>query len=454
VLAGALAMFALLTAAYIASIDIRATSGASITGDEPFYLLTTQSLLQDGDLDLRQQYQQRSYESFFGHPDGLWRQSAPREDGAVLSPHNPGLSVLLLPGFAAAGLVGAQAQMLVMAALTFALTYVLVVRLTGEPLWSWVATMLVALSATAFIYATEIYPEVPAALALVISLIILQSPQRPGIWRALALAGCLTALMWLGVKYAPLAALVALWFLWRANSPARLTLLAVGGLSAALFTWFHLKTFGGLTPYTVGAVYAGDSTLSIIGQHFTLWERGYRLWGLFIDANFGIGRWAPVLLPVAPALLLLWRRGGLARLALALVITQLLMATFVAITFMGWWFPGRTLMTIFPLLALPLTLLLVRLPVWGRVGVGLLGAYSLAITAALASAGHAREIVIAVDPFNMRSPIFQITAGLFPDYTFWDLGTWVLTAAWLLLGGAATLVMYLASSASGDRPYS
>jgi hypothetical protein len=201
-------------------------------------------------------------------------------------------------------------------------------------------------------------------------------------------------------------------------------------------------------------VYAGDSTLSIIGQHFTLWERGYRLWGLFIDANFGIGRWAPVLLPVAPALLLLWRRGGLARLALALVITQLLMATFVAITFMGWWFPGRTLMTIFPLLALPLPLLLVRLPVWGRVGVGLLGAYSLAITAALASAGHAREIVIAVDPFNMRSPIFQITAGLFPDYTFWDLGTWVLTAAWLLLGGAATLVMYLASSASGDRPYS
>jgi hypothetical protein len=363
--------------------------------------------------------------------------------------------VLLLPGFALGGLVGAQAQLLVMAALAFALTYLLVAGLTGEPLWSWLATMLVALSATAFIYATEIYPEVPAALALVASLIILQGTSRPGIWQALALAGCLTAIMWLGVKYAPLAALVALWFLWRAGSTARWTLLAVGGLSAVIFAWFHLQTFGGLTPYTVGAVYAGDSTGSIISQHFTFWGRGYRLWGLFIDANFGIGRWAPVLLPVGPALLLLWRRGGLARLVLALVIAQILMATFVAITFMGWWFPGRTLMTILPLLSLPLTLLLAQLPVWGRVGVGLLGAYSLAVTVALASAGHAGEIAIAVDPFTMQSPVFQITTVLFPDYTSWGIETWSLTAAWLLLAGAATLVIYRyrISSASGDKSY-
>lgn len=444
-------MFTLLVMVYIASIDIRASRGASITGDEPFYLLTTQSLFQDGDLDLRQQYQQRSYESFFDHPDGLWRQSAPLEDGTLLSPHNPGLPVLLLPGFAAAGLVGAQAQMLVMAALTFALTYVLVVGLTRESLWSWVGTIAVALSATAFIYATEIYPEVPAALALVASLIILQGAQRPGVWRALTLAGCLTALMWLGVKYAPLAALVALWFLWRAGLRARLTLLAAGGLSAAYFAWFHLQTFGALTPYSVGAVYAGDSTGSIISQHFTFWERGYRLWGLFIDANFGIGRWAPVLLAVVPALLLLWRRGGLARLALALLVTQILLATFVAITFMGWWFPGRTLMTVLPLLALPLTLLLMRLPLWGRFGIGLLGAYSLAITAALARVGQAREIVIAVDPFNMPSPIFQITAVLFPDYTFWDAGTWGLTAVWLALGAVTIWAMRLVPSASGDK---
>ena len=49
----AVALFILLSLAYGFSVDIRASRGASITGDEPFYLLTTQSLLADGDLGIR-----------------------------------------------------------------------------------------------------------------------------------------------------------------------------------------------------------------------------------------------------------------------------------------------------------------------------------------------------------------------------------------------------------------
>ncbi|HEY8393620.1 MAG TPA: hypothetical protein VIK92_02325, partial [Thermaerobacter sp.] len=135
--AGAVVLFAVLVVAYAFSIDIRASRGAAITGDEPFYLLTTQSLLQDGDLDLRQQYERESYRVFFDHPDGLWLQSVPAADGRLLSPHNPGLPVLLIPGFALAGLRGAQVELLLLAALTFALTYLLVARVTGEALWSW-----------------------------------------------------------------------------------------------------------------------------------------------------------------------------------------------------------------------------------------------------------------------------------------------------------------------------
>ena len=137
---------------------------ASITGDEPFYLITTQSLLQDGDLDLRNQYATRSYESLFDHPDGLWTQSVPLADGRVLSPHNVGLSLLVLPGFAIDGLVGVQVQLVLIAALTWALAYVLALRLSGARPWLvWLATLAVALSATAFIYSSEVYPEVPPA---------------------------------------------------------------------------------------------------------------------------------------------------------------------------------------------------------------------------------------------------------------------------------------------------
>ncbi|HLF78701.1 MAG TPA: hypothetical protein VJB57_14560, partial [Dehalococcoidia bacterium] len=171
---GAVTMALVLVAAYSFSVSLRATRGASITGDEPFYLLTTQSLLQDGDLDLRQQYETHSYRSFFDHPERLWKQSVPLANGQILSPHEPGLSVLLIPGFALAGLRGAQVELLLIAALTFALAYVLVTLESGQALLSWLVTAAVALSATAFVYSTEVYPEVPAALCIVLSLLVLR----------------------------------------------------------------------------------------------------------------------------------------------------------------------------------------------------------------------------------------------------------------------------------------
>ena len=46
-LLAAAALFLALASVYAFSAGIRATRGASITGDEPFYLLTTQSIMED-----------------------------------------------------------------------------------------------------------------------------------------------------------------------------------------------------------------------------------------------------------------------------------------------------------------------------------------------------------------------------------------------------------------------
>ena len=54
-------------------------------------------------------------------------------------------------------------------AATMALAFVLADRLTGRRVLSWLVTLGVGLSATAFIYSTEIYPEFPGALAMVLS---------------------------------------------------------------------------------------------------------------------------------------------------------------------------------------------------------------------------------------------------------------------------------------------
>ena len=446
------ALFVVLVIIYAFSVDMRATRGASITGDEPFYLMTTKSLLADRDLDLRNQYQARSYEEFFDHPDGLWRQSVPSGDGRLLSPHNPGLSVLVIPGFVLGGLIGVQAQLVLIAAAAFSLAFVLTDRLTRRRTASWLVTLGVAVGAVAFTHSTEIYPEFPAALALVLGLLVATAQPRPGLFAALWLVVLLSAMCWLGVKYAPLALLVAGFFLLRADRRGRIGLLSLGLISAAIFVWFHMRTFGGLTPYAVNLVYAGQSTAELLDAHIDFNDRLYRLWGLFVDQRFGIGRWVPILLVVVPGLVLLAKAGSTQRLVLGLIAAQMLIATFVAITMMGWWFAGRTLVTVLPLMVLPLTLLALSAPTGVRAAVAALGVYGASITAGLAYAAYTGEITIAVDPFEMRYLPFRGLSWLFPDYRSWTMETWALTALWLVAAVMSVLAAYRMASGAVAVP--
>ena len=446
--AGAVALFLVLALAYTASIGLRATNGSAVTGDEPFYLVTTQSLIEDRDFDLRQQYASESYRSWFDYGPPLWTQSGPLPDGRVLSPHDPGLAVYLVPGFALAGLEGAQAQLLLTAALTFTLTFLLIARETGAARLAWCATLAVGLSATAFVYATEVYPEVPAALCLVASLLVLRAPTLT-MSRVIAIALLITGMAWLGVKYLPLGAILGGVALLRAEGRARTALVALAVVAGATYVAGHLALFGALTPYNSNLVYDGASTAEVLERHLSIPGRAYRLVGLFVDQHFGLGRWAPVLLVAAPALPLLLRRGTPGGVAIALIVTQLLIATFVAITMMGWWFPGRTLVTVLPLLAWPLTEVLLRASRWARVGIGLLALYSTLVTAALTRASMAHEVRLAVDPFDLHAALFRLAAPLFPDYRAWTLATSALHVGWLLVG---LVLLGVAIRAAGPYP--
>ena len=214
-LSGAFFLFLILSAFYVFSIDIRATNGSSITADEPFYIVTTQSIIEDRDIDLNNQYEEKKYREWFDHPNELWSQSALTQDGRLLSPHNTGLSVFLVPGFLSAKLTGTQIQMLVTTALTFAVAYLLTLRLTGSLFFSWISTFIVGITPTAFVYSTEIYPEVPAGLALLLSLLIVTRQNTLGIRDSLIVLILMNAMIWLGIKYAPLTLIVCIVLLLR-----------------------------------------------------------------------------------------------------------------------------------------------------------------------------------------------------------------------------------------------
>ncbi|MGD9892323.1 MAG: hypothetical protein AB7U18_13640, partial [Dehalococcoidia bacterium] len=296
------------------------------------------------------------------------------------------------------------------------------------------------LTAPAFVYATEIYPEMPAALCVVVAVLLLRS-RHGGAGTAVGLVAVLTALAWLGLKFVPLGLVLAAAFLVTRTGRARIVFLALGALSGAIYVWFHLAVFGALTPYNSNTVYEGASTWNVLGSHVALHERIYRLWGLFIDRRFGIARWAPIFLAVLPGLALLprLRRAGPA--VLGLIVVALVMASFVSVTMMGWWFPGRMVIVVYPLFPLVLTLVLMRLPRALRIPAAAVALYSLLVTALLVASVRAGETAVAVNPFDMRAWPFRMAGPLFPQYTAWGVDTVVLTILWLGVGTAVLVIL-------------
>ena len=442
------ATFVLVLVAGQAAVGMRAARTASVTGDEPFYLLTTQSLSSDADLDLRDEYAGHEERAFWDGTIPLWKQMEPAPDGRLLAPHDPGLSLLVLPAYEVGGLRGVQRFLVVLWAAAMACAAVLA-RQAGAPAWAALAAAVaVGAGAPGVVYASQVYPEGPAALCVALGLLVATSPNAPGARaRPLLLAAVLVALAWLGVKYAPVGAVVAATWAWRFRADRRALALAAGvaGLAAAHFAWWHLTVFGGLTPYGTNVVWSGEGTATILGRHLEIGGRAYRLQGLFLDARFGLFRWLPAAL-LAVAAVPRRRRpaaaGGGSPAPHALVIAVcVLTGTFVSITMMGWWFPGRMLVAGLPSLAVLVALGAARVPRTAAV----LGAWSLTIGAAVAWAARTGRVRLAVDPFSLGAPLAP--AGLFPDSRSFPARTAALSLAWI----AGLAVLWWALGA-GRRP--
>ena len=427
---------------YQLGVPLRATHGARVNGDEPFYLLTAVSLLEDGDLDLANDYDLHRYRAFFHHEQELWYQSRPTADGRILSPHNIGLSILIMPSYAIAGVDGVKQFLALIGGLTVGLMALLAHRATGYAAASLLAASMLGFSAPLFVYATQIYPEGPAASVVVFCVWVLLGRSR-GVLTGLAAAVAVTALLWLGSKYIVIGAIISILFVLRLTSLGRASLASVLVANGAFYLWFHVSTFGGATPYSVNTVYFGNTTAQIVGMHLELWNRLYRLAGLWIDGEFGLIRWAPVLLLALPALPLMTRRMGPGRWVIPLVFAGgFFVATFLTITMRGWWFPGRMMITVLPLLAVPLAYTLSRLPYFAVLSwaAALLAAYSFGITLALYIETLGEGVVLAVDPFAMLWPPFAMASSLFPVYDSYEISTWLLTGLWILLGAGFVML--------------
>ena len=160
-LLGRRSVFGISLAMYLA-LALWSVTTTGVGGDQPHYLVITESLLRDRDLQIENNHQRRDYRSFFPgelRPDFLAR----GQNGQIVSIHAPGLPALLLPAYAAAGYLGAVAFVCLIAAFTARAVFDLAERLAGRSaaVVTWLAVCMT--QCRAFRTVVDI-PEIPGAL--------------------------------------------------------------------------------------------------------------------------------------------------------------------------------------------------------------------------------------------------------------------------------------------------
>ena len=343
---------------------VRATHGARVTADEPQYLLSAISIVEDGDLDIADELTAERWRDF--HDAQLPRQTEPRPDGSELSPHDPLLPVLLAPGVAAAQLVAGDWQHAELAGARVVLALV-AGALAAVVVWAAVAQLRVrrstavvtvgafALAAPLSTYGNQLYPELVAALAVAVgaaALLELAAAAEHRRWGPTAAwVGAVVTLPWLGVKYAAVAAAIALLglLLDRRSRVVALVALVVAGIA---YLVVHQRVYGGWTVYAAGDHFV-DGELTVVGNDPDHLGRTVRLAGLLVDRHFGLLVWAPAYLLAVPAVgALLRRRDRIAAVLLLPLAAGWATATWVALTMHGWWWPGRQVVVVLPLAVL------------------------------------------------------------------------------------------------------
>jgi hypothetical protein len=338
------------------TLGLHAFASSDYGGDEPHYLLTAKSVIDDGDFDVRNQRSRREWEEFYPYP--LDRHGELTK-GHAHEPHGAGFPVMIAPAFAIGGAKGVELFLAAIAALGAVLAYLLALRVVPDP-WALGATLAVALSPPLVAYGSAVYPELPAATALAGgALLALRLGERVTRADAFGCFALLGALPWLGTKFVP-AGVVVGFFAVRALLRARRRTLALGSAELALFSIvFYVSMnealYDGPTPYSADLPGESAPDAAFPGGYL---ERAYRLVALLIDREFGLLRWAPVfaLAGAGVWMLVRTRRERLARVvpdharseAAALVCAlalgaQLLVAAFLAPTMFGFWFPPRHL---------------------------------------------------------------------------------------------------------------
>lgn len=412
-------------------------------GDEPHYLIATESIIHDGDLFIENDYQRKGYLDYYQH-EPLEMHDAEGRGGRKVPGHPVFLSVLLVPGFWLLGYKGAALTMLLSFAAGASLTFLVTDRFTRRSV-AVVVTLFIFMSYPMLFYSRLIYPETFSVA--VISLAVWSGWRLRECGKTLyaALEGLSAGLLLLlHPKFIAIAfaILVLFWITTPARSPKYFAAWLVPALGCvALFLALGMVTFGGNIMKGISATGGGKFIGGYWGT-YSVWG----IFGLYLDRAWGLFIFAPffMLFPHGMSLQnnrLEWRRWWIFFLV-CIVLHTLLLGTFQS------WYAGlapvnRYLIPLVPLFTILIALFIERC----RSQIAVAVAWLLALWQIVTTVWAFRFMVgtygmleaqdnIMLPHFLGEGPIKKILMFIFPLYHPAGTRAILLTIAWIILFSA------------------
>jgi hypothetical protein len=382
-----------------------------LTGDEPHYIVFGRSLAEGWGIDLTRAYEPENYRPFYGGELEPHAHHFAGKGSRLASWHGIGLPLLLAPALKVNLSVwtGRWVMLLIWTLLGYHL-FRLVLRVTGATyLAAAIAVVTVALAPPLIFYSAQVFPEIPAALLVVVALRALLSDARS--WVRLGGASvAATLLLWLNPRYATLTlvllvitAVVAvgryrdIGSMLRSLSPVILPALVIGVSLIA----FNVEVFAGLVP--------GLEVASLQPTFFKI-DNLYRYGiGGVIGTPAGVIPHGPILLLALVAVPIAARVVGAYRVVAVSCLGVAYAGLNAYFGYPGWAPPGRYFVSVVPLLAVPLAVVVA----WGgriaRAALGVLGAFTVLATV---TSAHNFDILYTNGTRHLQ-PI-DATADLYP----------------------------------------
>jgi len=308
--------------ALIGAWRVLAPSGVVAGSDAPHYLVASQSLLNDGDLQVDNNYRSRSYDAYFGGELDARMSTTGRPQVPI------GLALVLAPALWLAGYSGAVLLLSLVTAVAAAGVWLWTRRTTDSAsgaTFAWAAT---ALSVPALAGGVTISPDAPAALLVVVAgagaLWIGRLPLPAGpasnatmsAWRSGLVGVAAAALPWLHAAYLPAAGVligIGVWRGWQATRDAEgpglmaSIGLIVGPSVASVAGWLIWNAAANGSPW-VSPGYLADLSrmpgVNLIVRHSL---------ALLVDQECGALSYAPAFAIAFVGLWTLWRQRGPSR---------------------------------------------------------------------------------------------------------------------------------------------